>query len=77
MHEEAPSQSGATGIVYELDTLRHRVRRRLERLSLGLQGVYVATGHVATTEQCQVAARPIWDGARKPWGRDGVVSQAH
>src|SRR4051794_15741255 len=58
----ASSQSGARGIVYELDTLRHRVGRCPGQLSRAGHATCVILDRLTTTEQCQVAASPVWDG---------------
>src|SRR5947209_15020109 len=55
----ASSQSGARVIVYELDTLRHRVGRRLEQLSHAWHAACVVFDRLTTTEQCQVAEAPL------------------
>lgn len=55
------SQSRALGIVYELDTLRHKARRISGQLSSVILGGYANKSKMNTTERCQVAAGTIWD----------------
>ena len=52
--------------MYELDTLRHKARHGLEQLSLVILCSCTNKSQMTTTEQCQVAGGPFWDGATKP-----------
>src|SRR3954468_21751500 len=74
---EVSSQSGARVIVYELDTLRHRVGRRPEQLSRAWHASCVVLDRLTTTEQCQVAASPVWDGPPLVSVDDDKISFGH
>src|SRR4051812_27228198 len=57
------SQSGTEGIVYELDTLPRKAGDDSERFPPVIAGSCAYWVHAATTEHCQVAMGPVWDGA--------------
>ena len=63
------SQSGVQGIVYELDTLRHKASLVSAELCSVILGSYANKSQTTTTEQCQVATGSVWDDPDSPGAR--------